>query len=135
MQVWDKGVDTVSFNPSFRSEEMRKRLSGGRDGPIIGCVGRLGAKRLGDLKDILEKLPPNVNLAIIGDGPERQNLEKHFAASTYAHRMITEAVYPRRTRPWTCSSCRAEQKRSVSSSWSRWLPVFPSSPSLPVVCF
>ena len=82
LQVWDKGVDTVSFNPSFRSEEMRKRLSGGRDGPIIGCVGRLGAeKRLGDLKDILEKLPPNVNLAIIGDGPERQNLEKHFAGT------------------------------------------------------
>jgi sulfoquinovosyltransferase len=82
LQVWDKGVDTVAFNPSFKSEEMRKRLSGGRDGPIIGCVGRLGAeKRLGDLKDILAKLPSNVNLAIIGDGPERKRLEEHFAGT------------------------------------------------------
>ena len=82
LQVWDKGVDTVTFHPKFRSEEMRKRLSGGRDGPIIGCVGRLGAeKRLGDLKDILAKLPPNVNLAIIGDGPERKKLEEHFAGT------------------------------------------------------
>ena len=91
LQVWDKGVDTVAFNPKFRNEEMRKRLSGGRDGPIIGCVGRLGAeKNLKALKDILGKLPSNVNLAIIGDGPERAGLEKHFeGTNTVFTGMIT----------------------------------------------
>ena len=81
LQVWQKGVDTVAFNPRFKSEEMKKRLSGGRDGPVIGCVGRLGAeKNLYALKTILEKCP-GVNLAIIGDGPERAALEKHFAGT------------------------------------------------------
>ena len=58
LEVWQKGVDTVAFNPKFRSEEMRARLRGGRKGgKIIGCVGRLGAeKNLYALKEILAKV-------------------------------------------------------------------------------
>lgn len=79
LEVWQKGVDTVSFNPSFRSEEMHSKLCGGRPGKVIGCVGRLGAeKNLYDLKDILAKCPEGTNLALIGDGPEREKLEEHF---------------------------------------------------------
>ena len=79
LMVWQKGVDTVQFNPRFRSDEMHARLCGGRDGKVIGCVGRLGAeKNLADLKDILARCPPDTNLALIGDGPERAKLEKHF---------------------------------------------------------
>ena len=79
LEVWQKGVDTVSFNPKFRSDEMRMKLSDGRPGKIIGCVGRLGAeKNLYDLKNILAKCPEGTNLALIGDGPERAKLEEHF---------------------------------------------------------
>lgn len=79
LAVWQKGVDTVTFNPSFRSEEMHARLCGGRPGKVIGCVGRLGAeKNLKALRTILENLPEGTNLALIGDGPERAALEKHF---------------------------------------------------------
>ena len=79
LEVWQKGVDTVTFNPSFRSEEMHARLCGGRPGKVIGCVGRLGAeKNLKALRTILEGLPEGTNLALIGDGPERASLEKHF---------------------------------------------------------
>ena len=80
LQVWQKGVDTVTFNPKFKNEEFARRvLTEGRSGPIIGCVGRLGAeKNLYALKEILTHLPEDTNVAIIGDGPERQALEKHF---------------------------------------------------------
>jgi len=79
LEVWQKGVDTVTFNPKFRSEEMHARLCGGRPGKVIGCVGRLGAeKNLKALRTILEYLPEGTNLALIGDGPERASLEKHF---------------------------------------------------------
>ena len=79
LQVWQKGVDTVAFNPKFRSEEMHDRLCGGRPGKVIGCVGRLGAeKNLKALKTILEGCPEGTNLALIGDGPERAALEEHF---------------------------------------------------------
>ena len=40
LQVWEKGVDTVTFNPSFRTDAMHLRLAGGRPGKVIGCVGR-----------------------------------------------------------------------------------------------
>ena len=80
LQVWQKGVDTVTFNPKFKNEEFSRRvLTEGRSGPIIGCVGRLGAeKNLYALKEILTHLPEDTNVAIIGDGPERKALEKHF---------------------------------------------------------
>ena len=80
LQVWQKGVDTVTFNPQFKNEEFSRRvLTEGRSGPIIGCVGRLGAeKNLYALKEILTYLPEDTNVAIIGDGPERKALEKHF---------------------------------------------------------
>ena len=79
LEVWQKGVDTVTFNPKFRTEEMHARLCGGRPGKVIGCVGRLGAeKNLKALRAILEYLPEGTNLALIGDGPERASLEKHF---------------------------------------------------------
>jgi sulfoquinovosyltransferase len=92
LEVWQKGVDTVAFNPKFRSEAMRARLRGGRkDGKIIGCVGRLGAeKNLAALKAILAKCPEGTNLAIVGDGPEKAKLEEHFAGTnTHFTGMIT----------------------------------------------
>jgi sulfoquinovosyltransferase len=79
LEVWQKGVDTVTFHPKFRSEEMHAKLCGGRPGKVIGVVGRLGAeKNLKALRTILEKCPAGTNLAFVGDGPERAALEKHF---------------------------------------------------------
>ena len=43
--MWQKGVDTVTFNPQFKNEEFARRvLTEGRSGPIIGCV-ELGAEK------------------------------------------------------------------------------------------
>lgn len=44
IDIWQQAVDTDVFNPAFRSQEMRARMSGGKpDSVILTYVGRLGA--------------------------------------------------------------------------------------------
>ncbi|KAH8484947.1 hypothetical protein H0E87_026638 [Populus deltoides] len=79
IRVWNKGVDSESFHPRFRSYEMRMRLSNGEpEKPLIVHVGRLGVeKSLDFLKRVMDRLP-GARIAIIGDGPYREELEKMF---------------------------------------------------------
>ncbi|CAL8471117.1 g10659 [Coccomyxa elongata] len=80
IDVWQQAVDTDIFNPAFRSDEMRARMSGGKpDSVILTYVGRLGAeKNLEALKGMLERLPSNACLCFVGDGPSRPDLAKRF---------------------------------------------------------
>ncbi|HIK17800.1 MAG TPA: glycosyltransferase family 1 protein [Leptolyngbyaceae cyanobacterium M33_DOE_097] len=80
--LWQRGVDTETFQPSLASLEMRSRLSKGYpDAPLLLYVGRLSAeKEIERIKPVLEAIP-NARLALVGDGPNRQNLEKHFAGT------------------------------------------------------
>ncbi|BBN01770.1 phosphatidylinositol alpha 1,6-mannosyltransferase [Marchantia polymorpha subsp. ruderalis] len=75
--IWSKGVDSESFHPRFRSQEMRVKLTKGQPAtPLIVHVGRLGAeKNLEFFKLVMEKIP-EAHLAIVGDGPYRGELEK-----------------------------------------------------------
>ncbi|GMH23036.1 hypothetical protein Nepgr_024879 [Nepenthes gracilis] len=79
IRLWNKGVDSESFHPRFRSHEMRLRLSDGEpEKPLIVHVGRLGVeKSLDFLKRVMDRLP-NARIAFIGDGPYREELEKMF---------------------------------------------------------
>lgn len=44
IEVWQRGVDTVRFNPTYRSDAMRAELSDGHpEAPLLVHVGRLGA--------------------------------------------------------------------------------------------
>jgi glycosyltransferase involved in cell wall biosynthesis len=78
--LWQRGVDTESFHPTLASEQMRFRLSGGRpQDPLLLYVGRLSAeKEIDRIKPILEALP-EARLALVGDGPYREELEALFA--------------------------------------------------------
>jgi glycosyltransferase involved in cell wall biosynthesis len=80
VEVWQKGVDTELFHPSLASQDVRADLSQGHpDSPILLYVGRLSAeKEIDRIKPVLEAIP-NARLALVGDGPYRQDLEKHFA--------------------------------------------------------
>ncbi|XP_009787548.1 sulfoquinovosyl transferase SQD2 [Nicotiana tabacum] len=80
IRLWNKGVDSESFHPRYRSHEMRLRLSNGEpDKPLIVHVGRLGVeKSLDFLKRVMDRLP-EARIAFIGDGPYREELEKMFA--------------------------------------------------------
>jgi sulfoquinovosyltransferase len=79
LDVWRKGIDTVRFNPSFKSSEMRSTLTSGHpEAPLIIYVGRLGAeKKLKQLKTVLERFP-QTRLAIVGNGPYLEELQQHF---------------------------------------------------------
>ena len=80
VEVWQRGVDTELFRPALASQEMRSHLSQGcPDGPLLVYIGRLSAeKEIDRIKPVLETIP-NARLALVGDGPYREELEKHFA--------------------------------------------------------
>jgi glycosyltransferase involved in cell wall biosynthesis len=83
--LWRRGVDAEKFNPRFRNADMRARLAGGHaEDTVLLYVGRLSAeKRIGDLTAVLERVP-GARLALVGDGPARAELEKHFAGTNTA---------------------------------------------------
>ena len=78
--LWQRGVDTENFRPELRNDSMRKRLLGEYDdqGALLIYVGRLSAeKQIERIKPVLENIP-EARLALVGDGPYRQQLEKIF---------------------------------------------------------
>jgi len=80
--LWQRGVDTELFHPHLASNEMRIRLSQGHPhSPLLLYVGRLSAeKEIERIKAVLEAIP-QARLALVGDGPHRLALEKHFAGT------------------------------------------------------
>lgn len=80
--LWQRGVDTESFRPDLASREMRDRLTQGHpDDSLLIYVGRLSPeKQIDKIKPILETVP-NTCLALVGDGPYREELENHFAGT------------------------------------------------------
>jgi len=46
---------------------------------LMVYIGRLGAeKRLKDLKQVLQKMPPNTRLCLVGTGPQEAELKEYF---------------------------------------------------------
>jgi glycosyltransferase involved in cell wall biosynthesis len=78
--LWQRGVDTDLFRPALASQAMRDRLHGGHDdtGHLLLYIGRLSAeKQIERIRPVLEAMP-QTRLALVGDGPHRQQLERHF---------------------------------------------------------
>ncbi len=81
--LWQRGVDTDLFRPDLHSQAMRDRLLGGRSdtGQLLLYIGRLSAeKQIERIRPVLDALP-DARLALVGDGPYRQQLETLFAGS------------------------------------------------------
>ena len=74
--LWQRGVDSVKFNPDKRSADLRNLFTSHDTGKIIvGYVGRLAnEKRIEDLAPLHDR--SDVQLVIVGDGPARQKLER-----------------------------------------------------------
>ena len=81
--LWQRGVDTDLFRPELRSQSMRDRLLAGRSdtGKLLLYIGRLSAeKQIERIRPVLDAMP-DARLALVGDGPYRQQLETLFAGS------------------------------------------------------
>jgi glycosyltransferase involved in cell wall biosynthesis len=77
--AWRGGVDVDLFNPARASAAMRERLGGEGTGPLLLYVGRMSAEKgLERLRAPLEAIP-DARLALVGEGPHRPALERHFA--------------------------------------------------------
>lgn len=79
LRVLPIGVDVINRHKKFYSEEMRDKLTGGeKDKKLLIFVGRLAPeKEIESLKELMDSRE-DVRLAIIGDGPSREDLEKLF---------------------------------------------------------
>ncbi len=78
--LWQRGVDTELFRPELASETMRRRLHGHHDdtGNLLLYIGRLSAeKQIERIRPVLDAMP-QTRLALVGDGPHRQQLERVF---------------------------------------------------------
>lgn len=86
--VWKTGVDSELFNPNRRSLTMRYRMFGTANNftreqinsiTLFLCVGRISPeKNFEFLSYVLDRIPHQTFLCIIGDGPYRQTLEPLF---------------------------------------------------------
>jgi len=79
MQRLSPGVDTGRFFPGVGGPALRERLGIAADRPVIGCVGRVVARKGQDM--LVRAMPtvlarvPEALLLIVGDGPYRSTVE------------------------------------------------------------
>ena len=85
LHLWRRGVSLDLFDPSRRSEQLRRAWSGpagATPAVLVGYVGRLAAekqvRRLVELARI-----PGARLVVVGDGPERGWLEQRLPGATF----------------------------------------------------
>ena len=81
--LWRRGVNIELFNPSKRSATLRQIWKNGNSNKIIvGFVGRLAQeKRVIDLRALESN--PNIQLVIVGDGPNRGKLEQQLPGALF----------------------------------------------------
>ncbi|HEV3343991.1 MAG TPA: glycosyltransferase family 1 protein [Pirellulales bacterium] len=85
VQFWPPAVDSRLFHPGRADAQMRQRLSkGDSERPLLITVSRLAPeKNVAFLADVLKQTAlqqsPQPQLAVIGDGPQRAELERRFA--------------------------------------------------------
>ncbi|WP_324198046.1 glycosyltransferase family 1 protein [Nocardia beijingensis] len=79
---WGRGVDTARFTPSARSAELRDAWLAGRDRLLVGFVGRLAPEKHVERLAVLGA-DPDVQLVIVGAGPERRRLGRLMPTAVF----------------------------------------------------
>jgi glycosyltransferase involved in cell wall biosynthesis len=78
------GVDATRFSPGGRSMVLRDPLGMGPEAPLIGCVARFDPVKnhalLIQTMALLARFHPEIRLALVGDGPLRENIKRQVSA-------------------------------------------------------
>ncbi len=111
IEVWQRGVDTVRFNPSYRCDAMRADLTDGHpEAPLLVHVGRLGAGM---------QPAPHISACLF-----------HMPADMQAHLCHSKTHAAKAT--WTLQLCQQHVFASVHNTSSvykckrRWLTLQPA---------
>jgi len=90
VSLWQRGVDSVKFNPTKRSAELRESFAPQSQNKIVvGYVGRLAnEKKIEDLAPLHAR--EDVQLVIVGDGPARQKLERALPRALFVGYQLGE---------------------------------------------
>jgi glycosyltransferase involved in cell wall biosynthesis len=79
LAVVPRGVDTRAFSPAHRDPSLRARWGVGPDDLVIAAVGRLAPEKnlplLLQAWQSLRRVQPRTRLLLVGDGPQRRELE------------------------------------------------------------
>ncbi len=86
LRIWRRGVETDRFTPAFRSRSLRRRLRNEKE-PILLFVGRLAPEKnlqmLVEMHRRLQSTNTDHRLAVVGDGPLRDKLEKKLPEAAF----------------------------------------------------
>ena len=87
-----EGTKSNNYDRLFARERLRTELNLPPDSFVVGFIGRLARqKRVEDLiwtVEILRQIRPQLQLIVIGDGPERERLER-FTRDIHCDRHVT----------------------------------------------
>ncbi|HEY5853980.1 MAG TPA: glycosyltransferase family 1 protein, partial [Aldersonia sp.] len=76
---WARGVDTIRFDPGHRDKSLRASWAPNNE-LIVGYVGRLAPEKHVERLEVLDR---TTKLVIVGDGPERNRLQKRLPNATF----------------------------------------------------
>ena len=90
---WPRGIDTGRFTPGKRSAAWRAQLGIGADELVILHVSRLvREKRLDTLTAALNKLTVPHRVVIVGDGPDRDYVQRELPGAVFTGFLDGEAL-------------------------------------------
>ncbi|WP_082393464.1 glycosyltransferase family 4 protein [Nocardia arizonensis] len=79
---WGRGVDIARFTPSARRADLRDQWLGGSDKLLVGFVGRLAPEKHVERLAVLAH-DPDIQLVIVGDGPDRPELARRMPNAVF----------------------------------------------------
>ncbi|MFI9401642.1 glycosyltransferase family 4 protein [Nocardia sp. NPDC052316] len=87
---WGRGVDIVRFTPQARRTALRDSWLDG-DRLVVGFVGRLAPEKHVERLAVLAK-DPDIQLVIVGDGPERERLARMMPTAVFTGELGGDAL-------------------------------------------